>query len=229
MPIGEALEVTVSPAAGADSITVAVRNTSGKPITAFCVGVVWHYATAQELPGGLCSDLALGLGADTVTEMTRGGTEKTFKPLEMQTLRFPSRRSADGLQPTFATATPTAAIFDDRTAIGSPSDVQTVVRLRKSGADKLQQLVLRLQKIRSDRDPRAALQGQLSELAGLQAQPGGTHADAQQLRYLEREMKNMGGLLQLGVEPFDKFLKVYVAQAHFLAAHSVVTQQGGSQ
>jgi hypothetical protein len=101
--------------------------------------------------------------------------------------------------------------------------------LRKSGAAKLQQLVQRLQKVASDRDPRTALQGQLSEVARLQAQPGGTHADAQQLRYLETEMKKMRDVLQLGREPFDKFLKVYVAQADFLTAHSVVTQQGGSQ
>jgi hypothetical protein len=229
VPIGEALAVTVSPATGADSITVEVRNTSGKSITAFCVDIVWHYATAQELPDDRCSDLALGLGADAVPEVTRNGPEKTFRPLENQTLRFIARRSADGLQPTFATATPSAAIFEDRTAIGNPRAMQTVVRLRKSGAAKLQQLVQRLQKVASDRDPRTALQGQLSEVARLQAQPGGTHADAQQLRYLETEMKKMRDVLQLGREPFDKFLKVYVAQADFLTAHSVVTQQGGSQ
>lgn len=229
MPIGEALAVTVSPAAGADSITVEVRNTSGKPITALCVDVAWHYATAQELPDGRCSDLALGLGADAVSEVTRGGPEKTFRPLETQTLRFIARRSADGLQPTFATATPSAAIFEDRTAIGNPSAVQIVVRLRKSGAARLQQLVLRLQKIASDRDPRTALQSQLSEVARQQAQPGGTHADAQQLRYLETEMKKMRDVLQLGREAFDKFLKVYVAQADLLTAHSVVIQLGGSR
>ncbi len=229
MPIEEALAVTVSPTTGADSITVEVRNTSGKSITAFCVDVTWHYANGQELPDGLCSDLALGLGADAVSEVTRNGHEKTFRPLENQTLRFIARRSADGLQPTFATATPSAAIFEDRTAIGNSSSVLTVVRLRKSGAAKMQQLVPRLRAIASDRDPRAALQGQLSEVARLQAQPGGTHADAQQLRYLETELKRMGDALQLSPELFNKLLKVYVAQADFLTIHSVVTQQGGSQ
>src|ERR1017187_93412 len=90
MPIEEALAVTVSPAAGADSITVEVRNTSGKSITAFCVDVAWHYATAQELPDGLCSDLALGLGADAVPEVTRNGPEKTFRRSEEHTSELQS-------------------------------------------------------------------------------------------------------------------------------------------
>jgi len=210
-----------------EQMAAVIKNASIKAVTAFCVDLQWQYADGSGRPDGLCRDLALGLALDTVPGPGRQGTELTFKPGETQTLRFANFRSASGSPAVFAVGSPTAVIFEDRTAIGRPEQVQLLIENRGVKAAELKDLVLRLRTIRSAPDPKHEMRSQLEDVARLAAQPGKAGGNARRYEDLQKTLAERQNFLAIP-EMFDRSLEGDSAQADYLARHSVM-QAGGAQ
>jgi hypothetical protein len=228
-PVAGALSVTMLPRNETEILTVKVRNISNKPITAFCVSVSWHYATANESGDGQCSDLALGLAQDNVPEIKRTGSELTFAPQEIQTLTFYPLKGPGGTSPIFATAEPSTVIFDDRTAVGDPPHVDDILKSRRIEAAKAERLLSSLRRVAADKEPRTAIEAELKEVDRQKAQHGLTHAEVQTQQYVESNLKQAQNMLILSREAFDKLLKMYAARADYMARHSVLATKGELQ
>jgi hypothetical protein len=221
--VDQAMTTVVAKADGVDGVNLEALNISSQPITAFCLDLTWHYASGETDHDGSCNDLALGLAIDTVPGANRKGT--TFRPGERQSVLFYSRRGGDGSQPIYATSRPRTAIFEDRTAVGDPKDVQTITGLRRSGGAEMRQVVDRLQVVISAADPGRSMQAQLDEVAVLRARRQNSVAEEKSYGHIEAHLKKMRDYLPLGAEPFGLLLKIYSAQATYLAEHSILSQR----
>jgi hypothetical protein len=156
--------VTTSPATGASGVVVSVDllNLLAKTVTAFSYSVTGHYADGKEIRTDRGSDI---LSSTVIKNRAEPGVvgPSTLRSFETFHARLQLPTAADGSMPVLVEAEVTALLFEDRTALGDPAQIQSFLDGRKAEG---QRLALVLADIATSRqDPQVTSAASASERA----------------------------------------------------------------
>ncbi|MGB7620836.1 MAG: hypothetical protein WBN92_00645 [Terriglobia bacterium] len=203
------------------SLDIELQNNSRQVITAFHYQLRLRFADGRTAPSEGSEDLIKNLAIARM-QPEIASPSLTFSPNTTRQITRNFAVRSGGTIPLSVEVFPSLVVFEDRTAIGDPGEIEKAAASRKAEAEYLAGLIADLTNVAASKDPASALASRIDRLR----KEGPSAPQAQRIKDLEgfSDVVGLFGKINnghdIGKEAFQGQLDEMRAQQKMLAEHS---------